>query len=369
MNPSAGGGAKTGSCHDQNDKRTVAAGHQHSGGRPLPNRLVVGITIAAAAFAAVAGTARAAALSEAAAAATPTVHRGQSTRLVITTTSRAACVAEIVYSDGARQETGVKSGHGRSVFWVVRIPTNAALGRAQWTVRCGLQFKRFGTWLVQPVTASGSGSKPSPGDSGPHIAVDKQGFSQQPTGYNGGSNLSYGLLLKNTSTSEDATQVYLLINFATASGELIGTVTRTIELIGAGQLYALGDSAVLRTETPVAKLEVTIRVMAHAKAKPLPMPHFVNVRILPDQNQPDYVGEVDGEVVNDTSPFMMNSARLSIVLLNTAGEIVGGGTGMVLSPLPSGSRMVFLAQNGFAAVPSSEAVVPIITVEPSYASG
>ena len=171
------------------------------------------------------------------------------------------------------------------------------------------------------------GQQARPGDSGPHIAVDKQGFSQQPTGYNGGSNLSYGLLLKNTSTSEDATQVYLLINFATASGELIGTVTRTIELIGAGQLYALGDSAVLRTETPVAKLEVTIRVMAHAKAKPLPMPHFVNVRILPDQNQPDYVGEVDGEVVNDTSPFMMNSARLSIVLLNTAGEIVGGGSG------------------------------------------
>jgi hypothetical protein len=334
----------------------------------LPNRLVVGITIAVAAFAAAAGTARAAALSEAAATATPVVHRGQSTRLVITTSSRAACVAEIEYSDGARQQTGVKSGHGKTVFWVVRIPTNAALGRAHWTVRCGLQFRRAGTWVVQPVVASGSGNRPAPGDSGPHIAVDRQGFSQKPTGYNGGSNLSYGLLLKNTSTTEDATQVYLLINFATASGELIGTVARTIELIGAGQMYALGDSSVLRTEAPVAKLEVTIRVMSHAKAKPLPMPHFVNVRILPDQNQPDQVGEVDGEVVNDTSPFTMNSARLSVVLLNAAGNIVGGGTGMVLAPLPSGSRMVFLAQNGFAAVAASEAVTPIITVEPSYAT-
>lgn len=335
----------------------------------MPHRLAVGISIVAAVLAGAAGAARAAVLSDAGSSATPVVHRGQSTRLTITTSNRAACVAEIVYADGLRQQTGVKAGHGRTVFWVVRIPTNAALGRAHWSVQCGLQFRRSGAWVVQPVVASGSKNRPGGGDSGPHIAVDKQGFSQHPTGYNNGSNLSYGLLLKNTSTTEDATQVYLLINFAAADGELIGTVTRTIELIGAGQQYALGDSATLRTETPVAKLEVTIRVLAHAKAKPLPMPHFVNVRILPDQNQPDFVGEVDGEVVNDTSPFTMNSARLSVVLLNAAGNIVGGGTGMVLAPLPSGSRMVFLAQNGFAAVSSADAVVPIITVEPSYASG
>jgi hypothetical protein len=65
----------------------------------------------------------------------------------------------------------------------------------------------------------------------------------------------------------------------------------------------------------------------------------------------------------------MNSARLSVVLLNAAGNIVGGGTGMVFAPLPSGSRMVFLAQSGFQAVSSADAVVAIVTVEPSYASG
>jgi hypothetical protein len=198
--------------------------------------------------------------------------------------------------------------------------------------------------------------------------VDKQGFSQRPDKYGGGSTFSYGLLLKNTSTTQDATEVYVLINFATESGALVGTVTRTIALVGAHEQYALGDSAQLRTQAPVTKLEVTIRVGSHARAKPRPMPHFANVRILAGETDPDYVAEVDGEVVNDTSPFTLTSARLSVVLLDASGKIVGGGTGIVYSPLPSGSRMVFLAQSGFTGIPSSTAVVPIITVEPTYAT-
>ena len=90
--------------------------------------------------------------------------------------------------------------------------------------------------------------------------------------------------------------------------------------------------------------------------------------LIAGETDPDYVAEVDGEVVNDTSPFTLTSARLSVVLLDASGKIVGGGTGIVYSPLPSGSRMVFLAQSGFTGIPSSTAVVPIITVEPTYAT-
>ena len=219
------------------------------------------------------------------------------------------------------------------------------------------------------MTSSGAGAGAGGGTagSGPTVMVDKQGFSQRPDA-SGGSTFSYGLLLKNTSTSEDATQVYVLINFATESGALIGTVTRTIEIIGADEQYALGDSAQLRTQVPVTKLEVTIRVMSHVHSKPRPMPHFANVRILPGERDPDYVAEVDGEVVNDTSPFTLTMAKLSLVLLDAGGKIVGGGTGIVYAPLPSGSRMVFLAQSGFTGIPSSSAVTPIITVEPTYAT-
>jgi hypothetical protein len=338
-------------------------------GAAVPHRFAATLMFAFVATLAAAATTATAATSAPAAPGT-VVHRGQPAHLTIRTSSRGQCAAEVVYSDGALQQTGIKSARSGRVTWTIRIPTNASLGTARWTVRCGIQFRQTGTWRVQPVTASGGGAGAGGGtaSAGPTVMVDKQGFSQRPDSYGGGSTFSYGLLLKNTSTSEDATQVYVLINFATESGALIGTVTRTIETIGADELYALGDSAQLRTQAPVTKLEVTIRVMSHVHAKPRPMPHFANVRILAGENDPDYVAEVDGEVVNDTSPLTLTMAKLSVVLLDASGKIVGGGTGLVYSPLPSGSRMVFLAQTGFTGIPSSAAVVPIITVEPTYAT-
>jgi hypothetical protein len=49
--------------------------------------------------------------------------------------------------------------------------------------------------------------------------------------------------------------------------------------------------------------------------------------------------------------------------------VVGGGTGYTAAPLPSGSRMVFLATSGFNAVPVDRALTPVVSVEPSYVAG
>ena len=151
------------------------------------------------------------------------VHRGQPVKVSVRTPSLAACLAEARYSDGSRQSSGIKHAHDGLVTWTVRVPNNAALGQARWSVRCGVTWQRTGTWLVKPATATKV-------DSTPHLLVDKQGFSQRNDKLGTGSTVSYGLLLKNTSTTQDATETYLLINFATASGELIGTVTKKVEL-------------------------------------------------------------------------------------------------------------------------------------------
>lgn len=317
----------------------------------------IAATAVLAAFAATAGHA----MNFAAGTAT-VVHRGQPVHIAVRTPSHGACLAEVRYSDGALQDSGVKVPRGGAVSWTMRVPTNATLGAARWTVRCGVTWQRSGSWRVEAIKAG------DPGAAAPHVMIDNEGFSQRPDTYDTGSSVSYGLILKNTSDQEDADNVYLLINFVAADGQLIGTVTKTVSVVAAGGTFALGDSIQMRTQVAVTKLEVTVKVLAHEPKKARPMPHFVNVRILPSTNDPGWVGEVDGEMVNDTAPQTLTMAKISVVLLDASGKIVGGGTSFSASPLPSGSRMVFLAQTGFSAIPLDHAVVPVISVEPTYSA-
>lgn len=289
------------------------------------------------------------------------VHRGQTVKISVATASKGVCLAQVRYADGAVQESGIKRPSARRVTWTIRVPNNAMLGIARWSVRCGVNFQRFGSWRVAVATAGV--------DTTPHVLIDKEGFTQRPDKIGTGSDVSYGFLLKNTSLKEDAQNVYLLVNFVTANGELVGSTTTTVKLIGAGETYAYGNVMLLRTQAAVTKLEVTVRVNAHAPTKARVLPHFVNVAIIPNPLDPGYVSEVDGEIVNDTSPQTLTSARISIVILNADGAIVGGGTGLVYSPLPSGSRMVFLARMGFTAIHVDQAITPIISVDPAYSSG
>ena len=323
----------------------------------MPLRLITSLCLTAA----LAATATTATASARPAAGPLVVHRGQAVKVAVRTPSKAYCLAEARYADGSRQDSGLKRARNGLVSWTLRVPNTAPLGRADWTVRCGATWERNGRWVVKSTTSQTPAAAP-------HVMVDRQGFSQRPDKYGTGSSVSYGMMLKNTSQSQDATNVYLLINFATASGELIGTVTRNVALIPAGGTVAIGDSMQMRTQAAISNLEVTIKVSSHEPAKPRVLPHFVNVAILASQYDTGWVGEVDGEIVNDTSPQTLSMAKLSIVLLDASGKIVGGGTATTFSPLPSGSRMVFLAQSGFSAVPISNAVTVMISVEPTYTS-
>jgi hypothetical protein len=288
------------------------------------------------------------------------VHRGQAVKISVAYGSKSTCLAQVRYADGAVQESGLKRASQRRVTWTIRVPNNAMLGPARWTVRCGVRFQRSGSWRVAAATAGV--------DTTPHVLIDNEGYTQRPDKNGTGSSVSYGLLLKNTSVNQDAQNVYLLVNFVSASGELIGTSAATVRLIVAGETYAYGNLMRMRSQTAVTKLEVTIRVNAHTPTKSRILPHFVNVAVVPSATDPGWVGEVDGEIVNDTSPQTLTSAKLSIVLLNASGAVVGGGTGFLFSPLPSGSRMVFLARSGFTAIPADQGVTPIISVDPAYSS-
>jgi hypothetical protein len=142
-----------------------------------------------------------------------------------------------------------------------------------------------------------------------------------------------------------------------------------VKLVGAAGTYAYGDSAPLRVQTPVTRLEITIRVGAHEPKTTHPEPSFANVRILPSQFDIGWVGEVDGEVVNATPTLTLSSARLSIVVLDASGNVTGGGSGFSFGAVPSGARVVFTATSGLTALPTDKSATAVVSSEPTNTNG
>jgi len=321
----------------------------------VPHRLLVSIVTATLALCA-------ATASAAPAAAAPTVERGHALQIKLATRRSALCSALVSYSDGTTQKGAPKKARNGRVTWSLLVPRTAPLGAGTWNVRCGASVAASGRFVVAGTTST------VPAEA-PRVVVDKQGYSQRPDKFGTGSSVSFGLFLRNTSETQDAMNVYVLVNMVADNGELVGTVTHTVSLVGAGATFAYGNSLSLRTQAAVAKLEVTIRLGSHQLKDTHTVPEFANVRILPGRSDAGWVGEVDGEVLNTAPAKTLTGARLSIVLLDAAGNPVGGGSGSTFAPLPSGSRMVFLATSGFTAVPLDRALTPVVSVEPSYTAG
>ena len=326
-------------------------------GGPLPLRTAA--SLVATALALTAATASAA--PTAAQGISPSlVHQGQKTTLTAKSgTSTASCTAALQFSDGKTLKTAARRPRNGRVTFVVTIPTSAAVGQGRWSVSCKSVITAIGSFVVVATKSTTS-------DVAPKVVVTKQGFSQKPDPYGTGSHLSFGLILHNDSATEDADNVYVIVNMVTASGVLIGSVSKTIPLVQSGVDYAYGDSFGLRTQEPAASLEITVRVGAHEPKKTRTMPDFANIRIVPGQFSPGFVGEIDGEIVNDNSPKTLMSAGISVVVLDASGVPVGGGSGYSGAALPPNTRFVFLAQQGFDSIPLTKAVTVMISTTPTY---
>lgn len=288
------------------------------------------------------------------------VHRGQRTTIVVSSAKPlVSCVARLHYSDGHVQTTPRrKASHLRRVSFTIRIPLTAATGAGTWQVTCGTSV-RTGSFIVAAVKSTLSIDEPK-------VVVDRQGFTQRPDRFGTGSTLSYGLILHDTSATEDAQNVYIIVNMVAGDGELIGSKSQTVALVPAGGTYALGDAMSLRTQVPATRLEITIRVGAHAPKQAHPMPEFANVRILPTDSDPGWVSEIDAEIVNVNTTKTLASANVSLVVVDAAGNPLGGGTGYSFAALPAGSRFVFIAQSGFSSIPIDRAAAVLISSNPSY---
>lgn len=323
----------------------------------MPFRIVP--TLVLLALALLAATATAATL-HAGGISTHVLHRGQRVVLTGVNTNTTPCKGILQYANGKITQTRRYPVRNHRVRIPLRVSRSAAFGTGRWRVVCRWQVG-MGSFVVvkgAPKTVSAA----------PKIVVDRQGYSQRPAKTGTSSLLSYGLLLRNSSPSEDAENVYVIVNAETATGDLVGSRAETIAVIPAGGTWALGNSINLRTQVPVARLELTIRVGAHEPKSAHVLPDFANVHPVPSLSDPGYVGEVDGEILNDTTPLTLSSARLSIVVLDRAGNPLGGGTGSSIAALPPGSRFVFTAHSGFSAIPLDQAASVLVSVEPRYST-
>ena len=236
------------------------------------------------------------------------------------TQSKGVCLAEVRYADGAVQDSGVKTPSGRRVSWTIRVPNNAMLGSpaGPFAAASPATHRHAGASVTAPRSAS----------TAPHVMIDKQGYSQRNDQYGDGSSVSYGLLLKNISTTQDAKDVYLLINFvdrerrADRHGD-----EEPSTLIPAGGRSRSATSMQMRTQVPVVEARGDDQGDRHTSRRRRASCRTSSTSaILPSETDPGWVGEVDGEIVNDTSPQTLTFAKLSIVLLDATGKIVGGGT-------------------------------------------
>ena len=289
------------------------------------------------------------------------VHRGQVVRIAATVGTSNGCFAHVQYSDVSGVDLPIKYPVGGRVAWSYHVPAKAPLGPAQWSIRCAAIYQYTGSWLVVPAGVT-VGPKPT------RLVVSKQGFSQRPDAFGTGSIASYGLLIRNPSLKSDAHTVSVTITFVSGSGNVIGRRTATVARIGAGETFALGDSTELATQVPAKKLTATLRVGSYSKQSARPRPRIANAKIVGNDADPGWVGEVDGEIVNDTSQQTLSRAAISVVVLDVNGRIVGGGTGLVTTPLLSGAREPFAAKLGFAAIALADAARPVVSIVPAYRS-
>jgi hypothetical protein len=288
------------------------------------------------------------------------VHRGQKVTFSFATApGTKSCYVVVTFSDGSHQKSKAQQPRNGHVIWVATVAATAPLGQSQYMAYCNKRFIGGGTFVIVAQKSTST-------DTTPRVVVDKQGFSQKNQGWGTGSDLSYGLILHNLSTTEDAENVYVIVNMVAANGELIGSKSTTIKLVPANGTYAYGDSMGLRTQEPVASLELTVRVTAHEPKKAHPMPDLANVEIIPGTD--GFVSEVDGELVNDTTPQTLGMTGISVVFLDASGVPCGGGTGMSGATIPYGSRFVFNAGMGMNSIPLDRASSVIISLDPSYSA-
>ena len=268
--------------------------------------------------------------------------------------ANAQCALAVKYANGALQ-----SGLGRKVAvdgqlsWTWTIPVATQASTAHLNVACGTK-KISGKMLVV------GGLSPA------KLSVVSDGYTAKPASFGNGSDVSFGVIIKNSSTTTDATGVNVTVNFVLADDHLLGTKSESIPMIPAGSTYNLGDNMSFPGSAPIARLEIVMQVGGTQPHSGHP-PALDNIVIEPDVNNPGWLGDVAGEVINNDPTRTLSSVQFSAVILDGSGNVIGGANGSSYGTIPAGTRVVFkLTSGGIGDIPTINASSVLVTATPTW---
>ena len=254
------------------------------------------------------------------------IVQGDTVKMTVSARSGARCTLMLRYKSGSQKVGPVTSTAGKALF-TFDVARRASPGAATVKASCGSAGTTTRKLVVIGAVIA------------PKINVLKQGFSIRPHPF-GGSTVSWGVVLQNTSARHDAKDVTVLANFVLPDNTLIGSMSRRISRVGASAVGVGGGDLRFPGVPPIARLEVVVQVKEGTPPKKT-LPLLSNEHVVPDRIDPAYVGSVEGEVANDDLGRRMRRAELYAVALDGAGNVLGGGAGFASATLPPGSRQFF----------------------------
>ncbi len=264
------------------------------------------------------------------------------------------CKLSVRYANGDKQSamppTQVVNG---KVLWQWQVPQFAAAGQARLTVACPGAAKATKSIIVV------GGLIP------PRVVVLKKGYSVRVQGFS--ENVSYGLVLQNTSPNGNALNVQVLVNFVLPDNHLIGTASAQIPIINGGSQYNLGGEISFGGAPTITRLEVVINPGGSAKSAKSFSPALDNVHLVPGFD-PAWLGSIEGDLINVHPSLTLVSATMSCVVFDASGNVLGGGQGGANFKLLPGTRSFFKIAGGLDPIPFNKAASVAVSIVPQYES-
>jgi hypothetical protein len=213
---------------------------------------------------------------------------------------------------------------GRATFsW--QIVATATPGLWKLGVSCGRAGSASTTFTVVSAKPAAVAAR---------VAVEKSGFSVRDS--YGTRYMAYGIVLRNLSPDQDAIEVEVVVNAVDANNRILESDSARLEAIPAVTTYYLGDYFALDLGATPAKLEISVRTEA-GRAKSLVLPPVANLRATDFYGDTQIAGEFSNPYTKPTSSL----ARITAVVFDAAGNVIGGGYTYPQASVAPGERIGF----------------------------
>jgi hypothetical protein len=265
----------------------------------------------------------------------------------------ARCSLAVRYKSGAKQK-GLRTvtAAGGHASWTWTVPRLVQPGRARVTASCSGAGRATRTLMVIGQVVP------------PKIDVVQTGWSVRNYPY-GGSGVSWGVILSNTSKTRNAVDVNVLCNFVMADNRLIGSASQRIGEIAADSKHATGGELTFPGGAPIDRLEIVVQIGKSGPATHV-KPGISFTRVVPSPYEPQWTGSVEGEVQNDDPAKTIQSFELSSVVFDAEGNILGGGHGFGMASLPPAARVAMKISSGFRPILYAKTASAMVSIVPRY---